>query len=164
MVDRNLGVMAADGSTTPFLATEFNERAPRLSPNGQWVAYVSNQSGDDQVYVRSFPDAAQMLQVSTQGGSEPVWSPDGTELFYRNGDEMLTVEVEGTTDAEFGIPNPLFEGTYEADPNGIGVANYDVSQDGQRFLMVSRDSRSERLSLVVVENWFEELKERVPVP
>ena len=164
LVDRNLGVMAADGSTTPFLETEFNERAPRLSPNGQWVAYVSNQSGDDQVYVRSFPDAAQMLQVSTQGGSEPVWSPDGTELFYRNGDEMLTVEVAGATEAEFGIPNLLFEGTYEADPNGIGVANYDVSRNGQGFLMVSRDSRAERLSLVVVENWFEELKERVPVP
>ena len=163
LVDRDLGVMSGDGSTTPFLATEFNERAPRLSPDGRWVAYVSNQSGDDQVYVRTFPDSGQVIQVSTQGGTEPVWSRDGRELFYRNGGEMLVVDVESGGD-EFGTPRLLFEGTYESDPNGIGAANYDVSLDGQQFLMVSRDSRAERLSLVVVENWSEELKERVPVP
>ena len=163
LVDRDLGVMSGDGSTTPFLATEFNERAPRLSPDGRWVAYVSNQSGDDQVYVRTFPDSDQMIQVSTQGGTEPVWSRDGLELFYRNGGEMLVVDVEPGGD-EFGTPRLLFEGTYESDPNGIGAANYDVSLDGQQLLMVSRDSRAERLSLVVVENWSEELKERVPVP
>ena len=163
LVDRDLGVMSGDGSTTPFLATEFNERAPRLSPDGRWVAYVSNQSGDDQVYVRTFPDSDQTIQVSTQGGTEPVWSRDGRELFYRNGGEMLVVDVEPGGD-EFGTPRLLFEGTYESDPNGIGAANYDVSLDGQQLLMVSRDSRAERLSLVVVENWSEELKERVPVP
>ena len=129
LIDRDLGVMSADGNFQAFLATDFNERAPRLSPDGRWVAYVSNQSGEDQVYVRTFPDSGQMLQVSTQGGTEPVWSRDGLELFYRNDGEMLVVDVEPGAD-EFGTPRLLFKGAYESDPFGAGNANYDISPDG----------------------------------
>ena len=164
LIDRDLGVMSKDGNPQAFLATEFNERAPRLSPDGRWVAYVSDQSGEDQVYVRTFPDSEQMLQVSTQGGTEPVWSRDGRELFYRNGDEMLVLDVQRGAEFEFGSPTLLFNGPYEPDPFGAGNANYDISLDGQRFLMVSRDNRAERSSLVVVQNWTDELRERVSVP
>ena len=125
-----------------FLATEFNERAPRLSPNGKWLAYVSNQAGEDRIQVTAFPDRSQMFPVSTGPGTEAVWSRDGRELFYRTGNQLWVVEV---------------------DPYSFGTPYYDVSLDGQQFLMV-RPGAGPGASFVVVENWFEELKERVPVP
>jgi len=92
--DRDLWTLPVDGDPVPFLTTEFNEKAPRLSPNGRWVAYVSDQPGEERVFVKAFPEGGAEHPVSTGTGTEPVWSRDGTELFYRNGNQMWVVEVE----------------------------------------------------------------------
>jgi hypothetical protein len=102
-----------------------------------------------------------VLSVSTGPGTEAVWSRDGQELFYRNGNQMWAVEVETGTDFSAGSEDLLFEAPYDLDD--FGNANYDVSLDGQQFLMV-RGAATETPRLVFVRNWFEELKERVPVP
>ena len=157
-------MLPTDGEAVPFLATPFNERAPRLSPNGQWVAYVSNQPGEDRVQVQAFPEGGTMHSISTGPGTEVMWSRDGRELFYRNGDQLLAVDVETENGFTAGTPRLLFEVPYDIDFNpGVGYANYDVSRDGQQFLMVQSEAAREGASLVVVQNWFEELKRLVPI-
>ena len=145
---------------TPFLATEFNERAARLSSDGQWVAYVSDQAGDDRVYVQPFPGGGQVVPVSAGPGTEPVWARDGRRLFYRNGSEMFEVEVTTGPSFTASTPRLLFDEPYRTNPDGL--ANYDVSIDGERFLMMSGSSTTEA-SIVLVQNWHQELLERVPV-
>jgi len=146
----------------PLLHTTFGEVMPNVSPDGRWLAYSSNESGNFEVYVRSFPnvDSGGRWQVSTDGGDQPLWSRDGRELFYRNGDAMMVVPVE--TDPTFvpGRPQILFTGDFAAAPGG---RTYDVSADGQRFLML-KESRetSSTAKIIVVESWFEELKRLVP--
>ncbi|MEE8129091.1 MAG: hypothetical protein V3T48_02300, partial [Vicinamibacterales bacterium] len=137
---RDLWMSRRDGEPEPFLATEFSERTPRLSPDGRWVAYVSDQAGDDRVYVQPFPAGGRVVPISAGGGTEPVWSRDGQELFFRDGPRMLVVEV--STEPAFEATNPrvLFEGDYLHDPVALGIANYDVSPDGERFLMATGDA------------------------
>ncbi|MFN2386808.1 MAG: protein kinase, partial [Thermoanaerobaculia bacterium] len=158
----DIWVFPLEGKRTPrpFLETPFNERAARFSPDGRWLAYISNESGRDEVYVQPFPGAGGKWQISTSGGTEPVWSRDGREIFYRSGEKMMAVTVViGET---FSAENPrlLFEGRFV--PTRRGDAAYDVSPDGQRFLMVKRIQESIPTQLNVVLNWFEELKRRVP--
>ncbi len=109
-----------------------------------------------------------MIPISTGASTEPVWSRDGSELFYRDGDQMLAVDIATQPTFRGGRPRLLFEGPYEMDPArdfGSATPNYDVSLDGERFLMVTGgDSEASSLSITVVLNWFEELKARVPVP
>jgi Tol biopolymer transport system component len=155
-------VLPLEGKRTPrpFLKTPFNERAARLSPDGRWLAYVSNESGRDEIYVQPFPGPGGKWQISASGGNEPVWSRDGRELFYRSGEKMMAVSVVfGET---FSAENPrlLFEGHFV--PSRRGDAAYDVSPDGQRFLMVKRVQESIPTQLNIILNWFEELKRRVP--
>ena len=88
---RDIWALPVGGDPAPFLVTDFDERAPRLSPDGQWVAYVSDQSGEDRVYVQRFPEGGGVSPISTEGETEPVWSRDDRELFYRNGTQMLVV-------------------------------------------------------------------------
>ncbi len=144
----------------PFLRTPFNERAARFSPDGRWLAYVSNESGSDEVYVQPFPGPEGKWQVSTNGGTEPVWSPKGGELFYRSGEKMMAVNVVSGQTFSAENPRVLFEGRFV--PTRRGDATYDVSPDGQRFLMVKRNQQSTPAQLNVVLNWFEDLKRRVP--
>ena len=159
---RDIWTLRRDGEAKAFIATEFNERAPRLSPDGQWLAYVSDQSGEDGVYVHPFPDGGQVIPISTGAGTEPVWSRDGRELFFRDGDRLMVVEVEAGTAFTAGRPQVLFEESYDFDPLGAGLPNYDAAPDG-RFLMV-RGGAGSPAQITVVLNWFEELKERVPIP
>jgi eukaryotic-like serine/threonine-protein kinase len=129
------------------------------SPDGRWLAYTSNQSGRFEVYVHAFPEGGARWQISSDGGTEPVWVRNGRDLFFRNGDKMIAVDV--TTDPRFraGKPRLLFEGRYEAYPL---TTNYDVAPDGQRFLMVkTREPAPAPAQFNVVLNWFEELKNRV---
>jgi len=141
--------------------TPFSEQSPRLSPDGHWLAYASNESGRSEVLVQSFPEAGARTQISTSGGTEPVWSRDGRELFYLDGDAMRVVEVRTTPTFSAGAPRLLFEGRYIQSPNG--VASYDVSADGQRFLRVQPlhpDPPTHEIQVTV--NWTEELKRLVP--
>ena len=145
------------GDPEVYRKTEFNELAPAFSPDGRWIAYSSNESGRFEVYVQSYPDPTEARQlVSTDGGTEPLWARDGRELFYRNGEKMMTVSFD-TASGSPGTPSVLFEGRYVPDPN---VRGYDLAADG-RFIMVRTPNESLPRQVNVVLNWFEELKERM---
>jgi Tol biopolymer transport system component len=146
----------------PFLRSPFNEGSPRFSPDGHWLAYISDESGRYEVYVQPYPGPGGKYQISTEGGMEPVWNPKGRELFYRsNNNKMMAVEVSTQPNFAVGTPKPLFDGEYVYSP--ASWSNYDVSPDGQRFLMIKpTDAVQAPSQIVVVQNWFEELKRRVP--
>ncbi len=141
---------------TPFLKTN-----PRFSPDGRWIAYESSQSGRNEIYVRPYPGPGGQSQISIDGGSEPVWSPTGRELFYRNGNKMMAVPILTEPRFSVGTPQMLFEAPYASVP--VRVPNYDVSADGQRFLMIkATEPTTTPTQINVVVNWIEELKRRVP--
>jgi eukaryotic-like serine/threonine-protein kinase len=154
----------SDHKTEPFLRTPFNEGGPVFSPDGHWIAYISDESGRQEIYVQPYPGPGGKWQISTDGGNEPAWNRNGRELFYRSGNKMMAVDV--TTQPTFspGKPKVLFEGQYVAVQPGLTGTAYDVSADGQRFLMVKETEASVSATQInVVLNWFEELKRRAPV-
>jgi serine/threonine-protein kinase len=164
---RVLDVASTDYRARPVAQTPADERFPSFSADGRWLAYTSTASGHVEVYVQPYPGPGPRVLVSTDGGSEPAWRSDGTELFYAvitgNLVRMMVVPVKATV-AEFsaGTPRKLFEGRYVT---SSPVRGYDVTADGQRFLMVRPlDPLPEPApELVIVENWLEELKARIPV-
>ena len=146
----------------PFVVTDFNERSPSFSPDGRWVAYASDESGQDEIYVRPYPGPGGKVTVSTAGGREPVWCSAGGELFYRSGDRMVAVPIETGEALEVGAPDTLFEGQYITDrATRSGSQSYDVTRDCERFLMISATEPA-ITGLRVVLNWTEELKQLVP--
>jgi serine/threonine-protein kinase len=151
----------SDRKAQPFLRTPFNESTPRFSPDGRWLAYISDESGRFEIYVQPYPGPGGKWQISTEGGAEPVWNPNGRELFYRSGDKMMAVDIATQPSFASGKPRMLFEGQYSPAPGT--TPNYDVSPDGQRFLMIKPSEAGEAPTQInVVLNWFEELKQRVP--
>jgi hypothetical protein len=161
--DRDIWMKPVGGDPVPFLATGFHEKAPRLSPNGKWLAYISDQFGEDRVFVRAFPEGGGTIPISTGPGTEAVWSRDGRELFYRNGNQMWAVAVETGSNFSAGRPELLFEAPYVLDP--LGNATYDVSLNGEHFLMVQQTGLSdESPGFTIIQNWTEELTRLVPVP
>jgi serine/threonine-protein kinase len=139
--------------------------APQLSPDGRWLAYAADdESGRREIYVQPYPGLGGKFQISTGGGNEPQWSRDGRELFYRSGNKMIAVAIATEGGFVAGKPRQLFEGNYITTLAGWVRANYDVSPDGQRFLMLKRvDQGRERPAQInVVLNWSEELKRLVP--
>jgi serine/threonine-protein kinase len=155
----------AAGDAQPLLQTAFDENNGVLSPDGRWLAYESNSSGELEVYVRRFPNVAEgQWQVSTTGGRQPLWARNGQELFYLAPDNVLTGVRVNTRGVSWSASAPvriLKEG-YVAGAQG---RTYDVSPDGQRFLMIKRavtDANAPPPQIVVVRNWFEELKRLVP--
>lgn len=153
-------VRMGDRKAQPFVQTRFNEGAPRFSPDGRWLAYDSDESGRYEVYVQPYPGPGGKWQISTEGGMEPVWNPNGRELFYRSGDKMMAVDIVNQPGFAAGRPRKLFEGRYGENPLN---PNYDVSRDGQRFLMTRESEQdSSATQINVVLNWFEELKQKVP--
>jgi Tol biopolymer transport system component len=150
-----------DRKTQPFLKTPAEETAPKFSPDGKWLAYSSDESGRREIYVQPYPGPGGKWQISTDGGREPIWNPNGRELFYRNGDKMMAVDIATQPGFSAGRPRVLFGGPYVLSPTT--TANYDVSPDGQRFLMLKGGEEQQAATQIhVVLNWFEELKRRVP--
>jgi serine/threonine-protein kinase len=158
------------GPGTPLISGPASEGSPTVSPDGRWLAYSSDESGDYEVHVRPFPDVdAGHWQISSGGGFHPQWSRDGTELFYlevRASDvAMLAVSVEPGPTFRPGIPTELFAGPYFYGATVAAPDVYDVSADG-RFLMIKQpeapDAGQAQPDIVIVENWFEELKRLVP--
>ena len=150
----------SDHKAQPFLQTQFNEGAPEFSPDGRWLAYVSDESGRYEIYVQPFPGPGGKWQISTDGGTEPRWAGNG-ELFYRSGDKMMGVETTLKPSFSAGKPKVIFEGQYV--PTVATKASYDVTPDGQRFLMVKESKQESAATQInVVLNWFEELKQKVP--
>jgi serine/threonine protein kinase/Tol biopolymer transport system component len=162
--NQGLGVwvlLMSDRKTQPFLEAAFNQSAPRFSPDGRWLVYVSDESGRYEIYVQAYPGPGGKWQISTEGGTEPAWNSNGRELFYRSGDKMMAVDIAAQTGFAAGKPRMLFEGPYQPTPGTF--PNYDVSPDGQRFLMLKPSEQTQAATqIVVVQNWFEELKRRVP--
>jgi Tol biopolymer transport system component len=162
---RDIWTLELDGDRVThslFLATPYQDRAPTFSPDGRWLAYVSDKSGRDEVYVAPYPGPGRELTISAGGGREPVWSRNGTELFYRSDDlqQLMAVAVQPDERFRADTPRSLFADVYERDTSGNGpggIANYDVVADGSRFIMVRAPDR-EDYSVVVVLNWVEELE------
>jgi serine/threonine-protein kinase len=154
----------SDHKAQPFLQTKANETSAQFSPDGRWMAYVSDESGRNEVYVQPYPGPGGKRQISTDGGGEPVWNPNGRELFYRNGDKMMAVDILTQSAFTAGKARLLFERQYVPASFAAPYRNYDVSPDGQRFLMVKANEQTDAAptQINVVQNWFEELKRRVP--
>jgi serine/threonine-protein kinase len=150
--------MGATTTVTPLVATEAGELTPAVSPDHRWLAYVSDEGGSNEVYVRPFPDAdAAVYRVSTEGGTEPAWGRSGGELFYRNGNGDI-VAASVVTEPSFRVTRQqvLFSGLDFG--SNIFSTQYDVSDDGQRFLMVLRGRSGATGEAVVVMNWTERLR------
>ena len=133
-----------------------------ISPDGHWLAYTSDESGQPEVYVRSFPAGQGKWPISTEGGQEPLWARDGSELFYRNSGKLMAVTIETESTFLAGRPKLLFEREYEKrEMNPFGSPNFDVSSDG-RFLIIEPDSMASSTEINFALNWFEELERLVP--
>jgi len=151
----------SDRKQQPFLRTPFNETAPAFSPDGNWLAYSSDESGRFEVYVQPYPGPGAKYQISSEGGSEPTWNPNGKELFYRSGNKMMAVQVVTRPGFSAGQARMLFEGQYvTGGAPDAGSAAYCVSPDGQRFLMSKQSGVAAQINVVL--NWFEELKRLTP--
>jgi Tol biopolymer transport system component len=157
--------LQGDRAPQPFVKAKFMDGSGRFSPDGKWVAYCSPESGRAEVYVQPWPGPGPKIQISSEGGDDPIWSRDGKELFYRDGDKMMVVTVATQPTFRAFKPQLLWEGHYShgmsssCGPPGTTSANYDVTSDGRRFLMVKdldQDAISTRI--VVVLNFTEELK------
>jgi len=147
------------GEPISVVSSAYDERAPMFSPDGRWLAYVSDESGQDQVYVRPYPGPGAHMPISNEGGIEPVWSRDGDALYFCHEDRMMAVAV--SAGGTFGVPREVFRQSYEFSPIGRGNPNFDVAADG-RFLMVRSLASEGRPSPIhVVLNFFEELQERM---
>jgi eukaryotic-like serine/threonine-protein kinase len=153
--------MPAADELEPIVTTDYVEFDAALSPNGRWLAYVSDRTGQNEIWVQGYPDGV-ATRVSSNGGFEPLWSADGRELFYLQDDAMMAVVVDTEGEFSFNVPARLFSGPYELRP-GLAARSYDVAQDG-RFVLIQPSSSlttAAPTSIVVVENWTEELKQRV---
>jgi serine/threonine-protein kinase len=153
-------VRAGDTTLVPLATGPATEFDAAVSPDGRWLAYASEESGTSEIYVRPFPDAASARwQVSAAGGTDPVWSRSGRELFYLSSqNEMTSVEVAPGAAFSFSPPRRLFS-TAPYTPI-IPVPSFDVSPDGKRFLLLRETTPTDRNELIVVQNWVEEMKER----
>jgi len=158
--------MDGDSEPQPIINTPAYECCAVFSPDGKWLAYVSDEGGRLNVYVRPYPGPDIKFLVSDEkGGGEPVWSPDGKELFYRNGNKMMVVPIQTEPAFSTGTPQVLFEGSYVKSTVIPGYQYYDISPDGSRFLLLKENvQQSSRNQIEIVLNWFEELKRLVPTP
>jgi dipeptidyl aminopeptidase/acylaminoacyl peptidase len=155
--ERDIWVVSPGSDPVPFLLTSFDARSPRFSPDGKWIAYVSDESGRNDVYVQPFPGPGPKWLISTDGGIDPVWSKDGRELFFRRDDQLMVVSVAPKGEFSADRPRRLFEIRFDTGENG---PNYDVSRDGRWFVMPRSDRGPAPRELHVVLNWFGEVATR----
>jgi serine/threonine-protein kinase len=148
--------LGGDRKPVPLLTSIDDDKQPRVSPDSKWLAYVSDHSGREEVYVRPLTGEGARVAISSGGGGEPLWAPDGNRLYYRAGARMIAVHV--TTSPTFAVTtrDTLFEGPYTTEPYH---PNYDVTPDGKGFVMVRPVEKNRQLVMVV--NWIQELRQRV---
>jgi len=149
--------ISEDEASISLFNSQFQECHPNMSPDGKWMAYVTDEPGQDEVYVCSFPDLNNRTQISNAGGTEPVWDPDGKKLYYRDhsGRKMMVVAIETVPKLTVGDPVILFEDNFKRGyPFG---RNYDISPDGRWFLMIKDGAHHEANQMNVIYNWSTEL-------
>jgi Tol biopolymer transport system component len=152
--------LAGDRKAQPIVSGPANEFHPSFSPDSRWLAYVSGDTGRNEVYVMPFPRAAGRWQVSFEGGLEPRWSPDGKEIFYRSSSGLMSAPVEaGGSAFRSGTPKLLVKRTF--DVYGTNSSTYAISKDGKRFLqIVPGAAQGSATGLEVVLHWADELKKQ----
>jgi serine/threonine-protein kinase len=162
----NVVLLQGDRTPRPLDNTKYAQGAAKFSPDGRWLAYCSNESGKPQVYVQAYPGPGAKVQVSNDGGTDPVWRRSGGELFYRNGDSMIAVAISTNPTFSAGRPQELWKGHYSHGMSsscglpGLTSSNYDVTADGKRFLMIKDDDQDSATSKqsVVVLGWADEVQ------
>ena len=147
--------LQGDREPIPVAQSEFTEGLGSLSPDGAWIAYQSNESGRLEIYARPFPEGEGRWQVSTDGGIAPVWSDDGAEIFYlsANRDKVFAVPVKSRSSVEAGVPKVLFE----LEQPLPSLSTFDVTADGQRFIMPIPTEEDANPPIIVVTNWQQAL-------
>jgi serine/threonine protein kinase/Tol biopolymer transport system component len=154
--------LGAPDRASKYFSNDFTLGHPALAPNGQWMAYDSNEGGRLEVFIHSYPDPSRgRVQVSSNGGSEPWWTKGGRELAFRRGDSVMVVSVDPVTGA-VGRPTALFGGPYASNEDWSIPSSYDVTPDGERFLMLKLAAGDERRRANIVTNWFAELRQKLP--
>jgi Tol biopolymer transport system component len=138
--------------TSPLLTSPFDETAPAISPDGRWLAHVSNQTGRPEVYVRAIVNPTAVVWASQDGGSEPVWGRDGRELFYRSGHRLMGLPVTAGSTLRVGVPRIAFDGSFEY--GTADRANFDVAPGAGRFVAVTgSDQPTAPTQFHIVLNW-----------
>jgi serine/threonine-protein kinase len=152
----------AVGTPQPLINTRFDEFHPVISPSGRWLAYSSDESGRAEIYIKPYPGPGGAIPVTTDGGREPVWDPSEKELYYRddNGDKLFKVSILTEPAVQVGSPELLFEGRFFGSSNW--GRNYDISPQGDFFILIEEGEMQSAAQINVVLNWFEELKRLVP--
>jgi hypothetical protein len=156
--------LGANSTPVPVAQSRFLEGSGKFSPDGRWIAYASFESGRPEIWVQAFPGPGLKLQISNAGGIDPVWRRGGGELYYRSGNKMMAVTVTTSPSFKAGPPRLLWEGVYSRGTGsscgmpGVTSSSYDVSADGERFLMVRDDTPPDASRIIVVLNWAEEVK------
>jgi hypothetical protein len=153
----DLWALPMTGDRKPFtiVKTKFNEGFGTFSPDGHYVAYSSNESGQSEIYVQEFPEARNKWQISTAGGSQPFWRGDGRELYYRSGARVIAVPLPAGDGFTAGAPAPLFEARFAS---VLLRAHYRPTPDGQRFLLVAPLGDEASQSATVMLNWTAALR------
>jgi Tol biopolymer transport system component len=157
------GTISGKEDARPFLQTEHSESSPAFSPDGQWMAYQADKSGQMQVYVTSYPDGRDETQVSLDGGTEPRWGPSGRELFYLNDNRFFAVMISFKPIFRAARPKVLFtidQNFWRRDV--LSATSYSVMPDGQRFVFIKQTQMNPANQCIFIQNWFEELKRLVP--
>ena len=155
-----------DRKTLAVIQTAANEMSPEFSPDGRWLAYVSSESGRNEVYVQPYPGPGERHLISTTGGEQPAWGGSGRELFYvqagaSGSRTLMSVRIRTAPAFLAGTPETLFE---SGDLQSNWGRNYDVAPDERRFLLTLRKEQPRApAQMILVQNWFEELKRLVPV-
>ena len=143
------GEVPGERKPQPLLQTKANEVEGKVSPDGNWLAYQSDESGSNEIYMTQFPQPARSWRVSRSGGLNPFWRGDGKELYFFSNNKLMAVSVTGGAEFQSGTPQPLFE---------IEGPNYAPSKDGQRFLTKVVTEKAPTPPISVVQNWMADLK------
>jgi dipeptidyl aminopeptidase/acylaminoacyl peptidase len=147
---------------TPFINAQAWEASPAISPDGRWMAYSSNESGRAEVWIRPFPGQGGKWKISSERGTEPIWSKDGKQLYYREANRVWAVDIRTGESLSHGKPHLLFE--RQGLDLGSPVRNWDLWPDGQGFIMVMEEEIKPQpvTEMILIQNWLEELKRLVP--
>jgi serine/threonine-protein kinase len=148
-----------DNKLLNYLNTQYSEWLPTFSPDGKWIAYSSDETGQSEVYLGSFPDIKRPIRVSRNGGDCPLWNPNGKELFFTKGDKVLSVSVEINESITPGLPRVLFEFPHQ---EYLWFKSYDYDAENDRFLFITKQEQSSTFRVNIVTNWFEEIKRLDP--